>query len=574
MGSVLKICRTMFISCLMPLLPLTATWSPPTLLSVPGENAGNYGSPTLAVNTLNNGVAIWQAVSPSNPFGYADIQSSFYTFGIGWSSPQIISSLSPIYEVQGDPQISMNNLNYCVGVWEGFEVVPIVGGIQAVYAATRDPSGTWSSVQRMSAFNVTDGSFFPSNPSSAVNDAGLAISAWVELRTDDTINAFYYLMGSFLSEGGSWSTPIQLAGPYPGVGNGENTPSCAIDAQGNVIVAFKYNLGAGQYSVIAVTYDAASATWAAPVTLDPGSNYDSEYVPKAAINVDDNGDGIIVWDWFDIDGIVSRVYAASFTNGTWGPSIILQEATSPQSVGGANVVMDRFGNATAMWINRDSSGLDEIYSSSLPFGGAWTAPVIISTTPNNNSNDINLVDRPISVNENGDVMAVYKNGSGVNIDVYSVTKPFGAAWLAPEFITGPSAYPLQVNAGSLSVGIGSCGFALSLWVAQPAIGNNPFQVFASVHSDPLISPCAFIGSQCRERFATQTVYVNNLIWGSCSSDCILFYNLYRNGVLIATIPGTGPYAFRDVVYKNRSTYCLTSINIFGVESPPSCLILP
>jgi hypothetical protein len=238
--------------------------------------------------------------------------------------------------------------------------------------------------------------------------------------------------------------------------------------------------------------------------------------------------------------------------------------------------MDRFGNATAVWTFNDEFLPDNVYASSLPFGGIWSPPVLISTTSGDN-NLINegFVQRPISVNLNGDVMVIYENNifSDPELDtLYSVKKPFGAAWLTPEFISSNAAFPNQAMPHFLNIGIGSCGFALSLWQAQ--IVDLFDQVWSSVHSDPVLPPCNFTGSQCQEKFATQKICVNSLSWGFCD-PCTVFFRLFKNGVLIATIPAGSPLFFNDpVCCKVSNTYTLTSVNIFGAESPPVAVVLP
>jgi hypothetical protein len=566
----LKIRRAFTYFAFLILLPLHSTWTPPILVSTAGQPVSPIDGCVLDVNSLNNGVAVWTAP----PGLTANIQASFYTSGMGWSAPVIISNTAVPMINLSDPQVSMNNANYCVAVWEGSQFF-LPSPVRVVASAERMPDGTWTPVTIISNFITSDHTFFPAHPYCAVNDSGLAVACWTEVRTDDTINTFNYIMASFLPQGGSWTTPISVSGPMPpDPANQGFTPHCAIDALGNVIVAWK-NEVPPLVNISAATFNAATSTWSPPVTLDPGGNNDGSAtdIPKVAINIADNGNGIVVWNWIDSTGTDNRVYSASFTNGVWGPATIVTETTSATStLSDANVVMDRFGNATAIWSFTDDNLFNEVFSSSLPFGGAWSMPVIISTNAGNNGINENLVQRPISVNLNGDVMAIYESDTPVNT-LYSVTKLFGQPWQLPEFISN-TGYPMQNDPHFLNIGIGSCGFALSLWQANSSPIEGGFnQVWSSVHSSPPLPPCNFTGVQCKEKFAAQSICVNTLTWNNCG--CVLFFNLFRNGVLIATIPAGGPLTFIDPVCCGRSnTYTLTFVDIFGATSPAATVILP
>jgi hypothetical protein len=64
-----------------------------------------------------------------------------------------------------------------------------------------------------------------------------------------------------------------------------------------------------------------------------------------------------------------------------------------------------------------------------------------------------------------------------------------------------------------------------------------------------------------------------LSWGNCG--CVLFFNLFRNGVLIATIPAGNPMTVVDLVScRGPNVYTLMYVDIFGNESLPATVVLP
>ncbi|MBA2726704.1 MAG: hypothetical protein H0U49_00825 [Parachlamydiaceae bacterium] len=548
---------------LIPFPFLMAQWQPPVFISQAGEDIQFVGGVTLDVNSSNNGVTVWGAPSGL----HADIKASSYIFGSGWTNPVIISSTAlnqfgkPIYVVQGDPQVSLNEANYAVAVWEGSEFLEdIEENIQGVFSSTSTTPGIWSPVQRISARNLgTD--FFPANPSADVNDAGLALVAWVEERSDVGDDIKFYIMTSFLELGGTWTTPFQISAPFLD-SDKEFTPDVAINSRGDAVVVWK-NRVQPFYTVTAATYNAATATWSPPITLDPGLNENLTFhdLPKAGI--DENGNAVAVWNWQN--DTIYKVFASSFTPGLgWSPATILQQTTN--LLGDANVVMDRFGNSTAIWDFFDIPTLsNQVYSSSLPLGGTWSSPVIISTNSGDNFLSVSLVQVPISVDLDGNVIVTYINDGDT---VRSVSRLVNGGWQNSEIVTR------AIRPGLLNIGLGSCGFAIDVWQADDLSGT--YRVEGAVRFGPSLPPCDFTGYRCFKCKKSKKVCFNRLKWGTCDSNCVLFYHLYRNGVLIATIPFGGSTHFNDLIcHRKRSvTYTLTSVNLFGIESAPVTVTLP
>lgn len=80
----------------------------------------------------------------------------------------------------------------------------------------------------------------------------------------------------------------------------------------------------------------------------------------------------------------------------------------------------------------------------------------------------------------------------------------------------------------------------------------------------------FKGKAIKNRFATQTDLIYKLKWTPSSDPTVTHYILYRNGVLIATIPATGPYQYLDHNRNPKVTdsYNLTAANAANVQSTP------
>lgn len=551
-----KLKKSFLLFVCLSFLPLAASWLPPTMISFPAsvEDTGGGGD-DLDVNNLNNAVAVWTTPGPDGGGIFTDVAAASYTFGVGWSAP--VSIADPItYYVIGDQNVEINNSNYAVAVWRGADQETAV---QGVFSATRDSNGNWSSPPvRISVYDNSDINFYPDKPQVALNDSGFAITVWVEAQTYLGVPASF-IKASYMPQGGSWSLPATLSGPYELPLFGVN-PQVEINSSGEAIAIWKGVLLNDSFMTVATsTFDPLTLTWSPDVILPPGGNNDSlGSFNQPHVGIDENGNGVAVWSYTDGP---TTLFASSYVNGSWGLPIPIYVQSS--SVQKPHVVVDQAGNATAMW---ESDG--SIYSASLPFGGIWSSAVKISD-PATNQNALNLsyFSHQLSVDLEGNVIGIYiQNFYGGNPkQPMSVLKPFSTGvWGTPQTIAS------QNTVQFTNIGIGSCGFAIANWISNAPDGFP--HVWSSTSLDQLLlPPCDFTVSRCVQKFAAQKVTLNVLSWGACDAECILFYRLYKDGELIATIPAGSPNRFvdlSDVCCRSPVTYELTAVNIFGVESSP------
>lgn len=548
--------RICFVSLIVPLVPLSGAWNPAVQVSDTGVSVQALDGPVLSVNTANNAVSAW---TQNDPDFVKVITASSYVFGTGWQTPIIISSLelnqfgNPVYSGQGDPDVAMNNLGYAVVVWEGSKFIdPPQENVEGIFSATRSPDGTWSPVLNVTPLDLTFSDLNPENPIVAVNDAGLAVTTWTELADDQR-----YIKASFLSQGGVWTFPTILDNPPNG--NREDGPYVEINERGDAVAAWKVASDTVGQKVGAATYNAGTGLWTT-VDLDP-SQSDIGSVPR--VGIDENGNAVVVWTRrLTLVGPYEMV-AASFAYGVgWGAPVVLASSTEfikPQGY----VVMDHAGNSTATW-SQFEGGIEQVYASSLPLGGAWSTPEIISTDGIDNSISVGVDQTPISVDSQGNVIVIIQQSDN---SLQSVARFFATGWQAPELI--------YIFPGTLetNIGYGSCGFAIALWL--DSLFPNPPIVRAADNFGIFPPPAGFRLKKCCDKTASQKICLNNLEWDS-SPGCILFYQILRNGTLVATIPGNKKPLFRDpICKKNRPvTYTLTATNIYGIESAPVTLSTP
>lgn len=512
---------------------LNATWQPAETISDPTVTVSDRHGPVLSVNVQGNALAVWRD-NRGGTFTNT-ISSNFYNRGIGWQGARIISSLeegpfnSPLYNAQADPSVAMNSSNYAVVVWEAEYAAGDFP--QVIVSNVRQSNGLWGPVRNVSEDSSTiDGQ----NPSVALNESGTAVAAWMSESADSTIS---YVKVSILPFGGSWSTPLIISDPEAIVFLSTDTkPDVAINESGDIAVIWYRKYPGNIFGIDAATFDAGTATWSPPVHLQVSSiGDDLNTSPRIAI--DENGNAVAIWSFRQGD-----VKTAFFTSGSgWGPSEVFSanvRRTTPM------VVMDPAGNATAAWTSESDNFVDQIYSSFKPIGGAWTAPIVISTGTTN----LLTADayKPLAVDGEGNVMAVWDAGGRI----VSAYRLFNQPWQAPETVFNEQTY-------ADSVGLASCGFAVALWL------NDPSEARAAVNEN-FFAPFGTGYTKCTERFAFQKVSLDILGWAPLP-ECILFYNIYCGDTLIGVVPGNGPYSFVNGSC-NKCAYSLSSINIWGFES--------
>lgn len=523
---------------------LFGIWTqPPTVVSNPAVSLNFLSGPVLRVAPNGNAIAVWSTGNDSLPYFEPIIQSAFYAQGFGWQPTQIVSSLElnsfdkPLYTAQGDPSIALRPDGYAVAVWEG-EHSEAPAFANTIISARR-VNGNWQPVE---IIGDDTGDFFSTDPQVSMNETGTALAVWRAFDKDTLM----FTTVRFLPFGGSWSAPFSFPGEPATEGN---PPYGFINPNGDAVVVW-FGLDSNFIgNIFAATYKATTNTWTGPISLDSAPGNALQKLPRCAM--DASGHAVAGWIIDTVPG--EGLAKAAWFNGTaWEPAVTLG-ASSPQGNDAANdVIVDLNGNATAVWQGAFPA-YDVFASSRLP-NGTWTAPQVISTP-----GDLNiftfLLQEPLSVNPEGDVIAIWVGGIETYI-VKTAYKPFGKDWRAPEIVSDT-----VEQQGYVNVGIASCGFAIALW--QRFLDDDLNLALASINENLLLSEDALI-AQCCQKHLSGKKCVNILTW--VQDPCVVFYNIYCNGTLIATVINTGaPLSFIDQNVCRDCSYTISTVNIYGFE---------
>ena len=180
-------------------LPLNGSWSSAVAIS-----GASSSSPGLAIDSSGNLVAVWVEGGV--------VQSATQPFGGSWSvTPDTLSGSG-----SSSPQIAIGNDGTVIAVWQG-----LVSSTPCIYAASKTISGSWSATSILSSSGINS-----CNPQIAIDPHGNALSIWYTYDLSGSIYSNVAVQSSSLPVGGSWSTPVILAGA--GIRNPADLPLCVV----------------------------------------------------------------------------------------------------------------------------------------------------------------------------------------------------------------------------------------------------------------------------------------------------------------------------------------------------------
>lgn len=505
-----------------------------------------------------------------------------------------------------NPFITTDDEGNSVAVW--FDTSgSMYGATLASGAVNNQGQPAWMLTSPIATANVQN----PWNPYAqavGMDSHGTATAVWA-----DETNVIY---ASTLTPGQtSWSTPliinnnppnIQIANVYIGVA-----------ANGNAIVTWQNLSPDSSYSIFANVFDAGSQSWGGQVSLLSSNNIEN---PSAINNIaiDPNGNAVIVLNTASVN-----VQAISYTVNSHTFKLIPSLITAAGIVSGYGTI-DPAGNATIVWVE----GNLIVYAATLPFEQtSFTNKTTLSTSAELNITPLvkadtagnavaiwtdlssgNLASARFSfttqswtmlpmIDLGGNIiMTLYLSGDALGNVVASWSSYQNTAKSSQIFIeaanltAGSSSWTLPTQLSSSSqvqnnskVILTTKGNAIAIWDVftgrENLSGRDNFSTIDSSNflnmypPDPPLDPPAltFTGKVIKHMFITQTDRVHQLNWGPNTDPTVVQYLLYRNSILIATVPAGGnSFSYQD---HNRSkkisdTYMLVSVHANGEISPP------
>jgi hypothetical protein len=291
-----------------------------------------------------------------------------------------------------------------IAVWVDSRV-----SIGTLVAARMDArTETWSEPVRLETSDDATGALMALSPR---GEAYLAWSAHVAGASDQA------RIVSFDPVERKWSAIADIPGT-------PDVVSLAADPAGNLIV-----ISTPEAGVFATRFDAAAATWAAPVRLDvPGPSWYK--ANDRTVATDAKGNFIAAWSQQQFDGD-RALFVARYSKGGWSTPRRLDGKIVGGTSRAISLSVDPAGNAALAWChNYFVGGVRPVamVSTYQPGADAWTPAVRVDQTPDGSGGAISA---KAVIDPAGIATATWIQFEGVFASRFS---PLSQAWSAPQRI--------------------------------------------------------------------------------------------------------------------------------------------
>lgn len=517
---------------------LNAAWSPPIQVSAGPSSTNPSGTP-LVVNS--NSVALVGCLD--GQIGVAQTLSSYDLIPQSetWGSPQIIYSNTIPGSFPSFPTLSQDINGGSVAAFGAID--PLSGVI--ILNASRRSIGTeaWPTPFTI----IPNGN--PVAASLAVDDLG-NVAAFLALTTTGT-PPYDITLFQLPANSNFWSSPIILAQ------DSSTQPALAAKTyQGRGAFAWKVNTPTLQLQTIRFNFLTQQAS---PIINVPLPSLTTDILGMD-IAVDSRGDAILIFAAQIGSAVV--LYSSTLLAGenTWSNPLLISDPAD-NSIGGS-IAADAVGNTTILWGEEVMPNQQFVRVTTLPLGGVptfvtdLTDRALLNTTVDSTSR--------VVMDSFGNAAATWGITTGGIPTVQVSSQAVGQNWVAPETLTFSGSFPL--------ITLSNQGTAVTTWidsVSNILIGSRNLFLFA------LTSPSEFTGIVIKNEFLTETAYFLNMSWKQSPAPNITNYQIFKNGKLVATIPGDGPFKFLQPLNSKhvKGSYTLVATASNGNKSSPIPIVI-
>lgn len=251
-----------------------------------------------------------------------------------------------------------------------------------------------------------------------------------------------------------------------------------------------------------------------------------------------------------------RLYASTLFAGqeSWSTPFLVSD--SAHNVGDEDLTMDRCGNTFILWIEQIDAPLRQVIRvASLPLAGALEGFTDL-TDRNNPHARIDLFPK-IVVDTFGNAAALWVFREGGNDSFIQIAvKPRCSDWTSAETIA--------TRGDSALLALSDQGAGVVTWIDSESNvlkGSRNLSIFS------LASPSCFVGRIASKRLLTQKASLLNMHWNKSPAPNIIAYQVFKNGKLLASLPGNGK-SCECIIPLSNGCYELVAIASTGNKSLP------
>jgi hypothetical protein len=414
-------------------------WSYP--VNVSGVINIGEESPLFDVDSAGNATAVWRRYRG----GKLIYESAVRPAGGPWTTPSpFLGGLEDAYGLQ----VAVDLLGNETAIWGRR-----LGRSGVVQSATRPAGGSWSPPVTLSAAGAWPGLL-------AAGPEGNVTAVWLLERDEGNRSV---VQSATRPAGGSWSAPVNLSP----VGQAARSPQIALDPQGGATVVWQEEYS----SALESATRSSGGSWSAPVTLSA----DGVWAIWPQVAVDSQGNATAVWvgrvpNGRRFSAWGRRIQTATRpAGGIWSAPVSISKP-GHRLVQDPQIAVSPQGDATAIW--QRSNGSDLVVQGAVrPAGGIWAAPVEITAGYGQGGQYLQLV-----VDSWGNATAIwegYDSSHGTTFAIQGAKRPPGGAWSRPIDISRRTK-----SLGEPQIAVDPQGRSTAIWV----IGAKGGAVIQSVTS--------------------------------------------------------------------------------------------
>jgi len=385
--------------------------------------------PRIAMTSGGNALGLWKHYDGQKSY----IWTRRFDPDTGWTDP--FRHVTPEVEPERSPNLPEVAIDRDRNAF--IVTAQFMNGGRDLWAQRFDAAlSEWSTMERLETLPGT------LNPAEVlVDDDGVATAAWAQ-SGNNSLNVWF----SRYEPDSGWSQADVL---IENEGNAE--PAIAGDHDGRVVLVMQSFCPPFGFCIAASIYREGLG-WSEPELVNTGVTTRSQH-PRVAMSV--NGDAIAVWE--QNDGQSSEVWASR-----WGPSevwsvpVLLQ--TQPGDAIDPQVAMDDAGHAIAVWSQHDSTRRVILASHFSP-GEGWSAAHPIDLLAGDDSNDVRLV-----MDRYGNAIAVWVQAVDGADQLWANRFHPEQGWAEPVRIDGDG----QAS-GLPRAAVDGQGRAMVMWMQRPGV---------------------------------------------------------------------------------------------------------
>lgn len=541
MQSIKKIVSSLLVvlSFVFYTVDLEASWSPPIQISA-GFASLNTGTTPLVIDTNSVALVGWLdgQIGVAQSLSSASLFPQFNT----WTAPQTIYNNTIPGAFPSFPTMSVDIFGNQIA---GFGVIDSINGVLNLNASRRFAgTTTW----QLPITQPVNG--IPSGGSLAIGNMG-NFAALLALSTTGGTPPFDITLFQLPANSPSWLPPLVLAQD-----NSSQPAVAAKTRDGMATFAWKMNIPLLQIQTGWFDFPTQQLVSTGNVPLPPLTTD----ILGMDIAADEQGNVILIYA--AQLGANSVLYASTlFANQNfWSAPVLISNPAN--TVVGASIASDAVGNATIFWGEQVAPNQQYVRATTLPLGGF---PILTTdlTSPTNLNTTVDATSR-VAVDAFGNAVAIWVITTNGIPMVQVSSKANQQGWTSPETLSFWGIAPL--------VALSDQGTAVAVWldgVSNLLLGSRNLYLF------PLMPPSNFIGSIAENISPQGNAYFLITNWNPSPAPNIVSYEIYQNGILIASIPGNGPFSFiQPLISANISgSYTLIAVASNGNRSLPVPLVL-